>query len=244
MKTILETLKRKWAEYLLEILVITVGIIGAFALNNWNENRITKNTEQSYLIALKEEFTYNKSQLERVMLRNSKNIDSAVVLANCMSPDEPEIDEIRFGSLYKGAIFSEVQYRPSNGVLNEIISSGKLGIFSNQELRRLLSAWDGILVKVRYQEQEHANPRMKIHNLWSLKGNGRKVLVGSSEEMFGIQRSKFQKGNLNLLQSEQFDHHLVGYIITARFLNDDYYGELEEEIDKILIQIQENLDTF
>jgi len=35
----------------------------------------------------------------------------------------------------------EVQYRPSSGVLEEIISSGKLGIFRNDSLRISLSSW-------------------------------------------------------------------------------------------------------
>ncbi len=76
-------------------------------------------------------------------------------LTRFTGPAEPEINEIEFGALIAQSLLNEIQYRPSEGVLNEILNSGKLGIFKDQKSSRtnyLLGL--EFLTKVRYQELE------------------------------------------------------------------------------------------
>jgi hypothetical protein len=49
MKKLVEHLRSDWYKYLLEMLVITIGIIGAFMLNGWKESSDNQSTEQSIL---------------------------------------------------------------------------------------------------------------------------------------------------------------------------------------------------
>lgn len=63
MKRILSILKQKWPEYILEILVITIGILGAFALNTWNENRKTEKLERDILVQIKADLENNQRDI-------------------------------------------------------------------------------------------------------------------------------------------------------------------------------------
>ncbi len=64
MKKILETLKQRWAEYLIEIIVIMIGILGAFTLNNWNELKKVNEKEQKILTSLFQDFKLNLQNLD------------------------------------------------------------------------------------------------------------------------------------------------------------------------------------
>ena len=82
MKKIVETIKHKWAEYLLEIIVIMVGILGAFGLNNWNEGRKDRVTEKEILHNVVDNLEANLQMLDSYIALNELcDRSSAVILS-------------------------------------------------------------------------------------------------------------------------------------------------------------------
>lgn len=166
---------------------------------------------------------------------NKKNIDGALKISNLMGPQVPKISEKEFSKLAMSMTNFEVQYRPNQAVLDEIISSGKLAIFRNNQLKFALSSNNGILFKVKFQEEEHAVIRMDIIATMNALGNAKKMVVDAGYgESFKIKESKFKLGNLQLLQSQKLENELIDFILTAQYLNENYYTDLKKEIENIL----------
>jgi len=79
MKRILNHLTTDWYKYLLELIVITAGVLGAFALNNWNESRKTVQAELKILSLLEKNLSEDLVDMELNMaiyqLRHRANSD-------------------------------------------------------------------------------------------------------------------------------------------------------------------------
>ena len=224
-----------------EVVLVVIGILVALQIDNWNENQRIRNIEQQYLFALKEEFEYNKTELASVMKLNERNTDYALKISDHTGPGNPGITEKEFEILAMRSFASEVHYNPNQGVLDEIISSGKLGIFSNDELKFALSSWSAVLDRALWQERTHETLRVQIVEMTRIQGNMRSMTYDLGEA-YGIKPGKFERSSLQLLNSEEYENRVVAFILTGRILNERHYAKVEEEIDKILLLVEDEID--
>ncbi len=240
--------ENKFNKYLLyaigEIILVVIGILIALSINNWNEKRKQTKQEMEYLNSLKDEFSSNLENLQIVKSANTKNINYASELLKHTGPNSPSISDEQFSKLFWSAFSSEVQYRPGNGILNEIISSGKLSIISNKKLKKALASLDGLLLKIRFQENEEvAVNRVRLIDLANEEVSLRRMGDDYFGETDGLTKSKFLDSNLHLLQLKKFDNIVSNFVVTSKYLQDGYYGQLEKELEKVIQIIGEQLDS-
>ncbi len=242
MKNILEVFKQKWAEYLLELFVIIVGIVAAFALNNWHEVRKSDNEEHNLLIALKEEIETNISFVDSEIASNSVKVEQIAEFIKLFRPENESVTEDQIAINFKNALSSYSYFEPAEGLIKETMNSGKLSLIQNSKLRGQLSLWDSKLVPLRQQEQLIITKHDICFDYALNHGDFRRMREITEKDkntwyaMLG--QNKFNDtSNKYLIQSKEYENHLVYYMGATYYLN-DYY----ETFKNYMVNIEELID--
>ena len=137
--------KNKTGKYLKyavgEILLVIIGILIAVSINGWNEDRKVKNEEKNSLKDLRTELASNIEELTEVIEFHQKSFDSARKLNSLF--DDEEAFKVMHDSLFVKLQHNMVltyTFNPNLGILNSLISSGKINTISNKELLYSLSS--------------------------------------------------------------------------------------------------------
>ncbi|WP_425389848.1 DUF6090 family protein [Ekhidna sp.] len=157
MKRILTTLSEKWAEYLLEILVITIGILGAFALNSWNENRKERIFERSILEQVKIGLEKDISDLNYNISQHQKSVKAQQKILNWLQSDDPIVDSLCIDFAATNVFTAFV----SNDEAFETLKSNGVGILSNDSLKN-------VLVHLYENTYDYHDEMEHIYNEWML----------------------------------------------------------------------------
>ncbi|MEQ8712724.1 MAG: DUF6090 family protein [Cyclobacteriaceae bacterium] len=135
MKRLLTTLKEKWPEYLLEIIVLVVGIYGAFALDSWNEHRKNASEEQQMLRLLYDDFQNSKIQSERLIDRESEEIQTLVAALGTKAQVDSLFNATDDHHTARTIFWAYRAGVPVFSSFEDFKSSGKIGIIQSPEIR-------------------------------------------------------------------------------------------------------------
>ena len=150
--------ENKFSKYLLyavgEILLVIIGILIALSINNWNEHRKLKIEEQSSLKDLRGEVASNIEALEHALKIHQISYEKGLKfneLFNNRAAFEVMPDSVFIDDFFK--MVNPNTFDPRLGILNSLISSGKINNISNKELMYSLSSLED-QIKDALEDQE------------------------------------------------------------------------------------------
>lgn len=139
MKRIFTTLKDKWPEYILEILVLVIGIYGAFELANYGENKARRRAEIEILKGCRTELMTDLLEIEWNIEELQKSQKALNLILAVLEKDEPYHDSL---SSHFNYTLLPIHFVHSTSSFETAKSKG-LDIISNPDIRnKLISVYD------------------------------------------------------------------------------------------------------
>ncbi len=234
----------KYLKYAIgEIILVVFGILIALSINNWNEVRKLDNEEHNLLIALKEEINNNIAYVHSEIESNSIKVEQIAEFIKLFTPENGLVTEEEIAVKLRSALLSNPYFQPAEGVIKEMMNSGKLSLIKNSKLRGQLSLWESKLVPLRQQEQLIIRKHELCFDYALNHGDFRRMREITEKDkntwyaMLG--QNKFKNtSNKHLIQSKEYENHLVYYMGGTYYLNGFY-----ETFKNYMVNIQQLIDT-
>lgn len=245
-----------------EIILVVIGILIALQVNNWNIERINTKQETNILLQLKQEYTENLREIEqKIEIRYAMNTS----IRTLIKYSDEGFEGTSLDTVYQH--FSRTYYNPTfdgpTGVTDDLLSSGKLYLLKNDELRNLLTNWSGTKIKVTEEEQwlvNHILPKYvdyvtKNYDIMKLQSRTERSVLERDLYLNNMAISVESIKKVSLTESfgqtdrKEFSKFINDTIITNyqvdisrknSLANDQSFG-LKLEIQEILSLIEEGL---
>jgi hypothetical protein len=220
-----------WKRIAVEAAAIVASILLAFAIDAWWEDRQTRIDEQQFLLGLRSEFATNREILGSELSAHLKSLESLEDILTLI--EGGQTDDARLTAL---AALDEMQAPRTidlgNGTLNALLSSGRVEILQNRELRTHLTAWEGVIGEVLDDQHNNAKMSLEIYIPY---------FVAKNYSLFAIERSSDGSAAIKQMSEDPrlrhlveirlgFKRHLTGELETAIAAAEEILAEIETSI--------------
>lgn len=231
MKRILSTLSRKWPEYLIEAFVIIASILGAYALDSWNENYKDSEEERILLLDLKSDLEKTKRNFINDTIANWNGIRNMKKIEYFILEDKPYSSELDtcFGDLpaWKSPYITSSAY--------QALKSKGIEIIKNRELRDVIvNLYDVQLTRVA---ADYDRAEWIIYESVMIPFSAKNIRRINDGSYVTARPNDFEK----LKKNDEF-LNILSMSIRMRNAGLGYYREAMFELDRTINQINKELE--
>lgn len=122
-----------------EIVIVTIGILIAFALNAWWEHHKEQREEQAHLRALTSDFEQNVAQLQQLLEKEERIRESSLQLLR-IARTHQQVSPQTVSDLATG-VFTSRRFQPVMGAYEALVNSAGLTLVHDDALRTALAGF-------------------------------------------------------------------------------------------------------
>ena len=242
----------KTQKYLLyalgEIALVVIGILIALQINNWHTDYQNRRQEKQILKQLREEYGSNLLQIkEKIEIRNLM-VQSFLTLLSYRTSEGVTSDSVDF---HLQRVMTWPTFDPELGITNELISSGKLYLIENGEIRKQLTTWFKYVDELK--EEEVILTKWIVEDLYRFIrkhyqiGNIQKTVDSGYRELYSLTEGAYfdniefiQGDTEGLLGHPDFEDLLAQILWHVQYTNIQSAG-VRQAIETILLLLDNEL---
>ena len=223
-----QSVKKYLAYSIGEILLITVGIVLALQVNNWNENRKQKQLEFKLLHELKENLKLDLEDIASNIRANTKIVNAHQIVLKQLDENIPYHDslEIHYANLLRHTNFI------SHVSAYENLKSLGFTLISNASLRIMLSSLYSAKYKYIVDFEQNYADKFQLEQLYP-NVIQRVRIVRFFREAYPFDPAALTRDTV-FKEMVRTNEAFRAYIL-------NYYIELEQEVGDFIVQIDQYL---
>ena len=228
-QTISGLLKEMWPAYLIEIIVIILGISITLALEEWRDNSRENHLEQIYLKNLQTDIGTDLNSLGLAITGTNTLLQRGNELLDyTRTPDNKNISQTRVYEDVR-AILGRPNFISSDASFTDLKSSGNLHLIKDIRLKNLLFAY--------YSETQHIREIQEAERQTAITLSGAYFL-----KQFPLDQTRNQEFSITikdmnaLLKNIEFDNNVLLRVLNRKELLDIY-----QRADSLAKQLHDHL---
>ena len=229
----MKTLKKKWPKYILEIIVITIGILAAFALSNWKQGRLEGEKTTNYLNSLVKDLQADTARYENFYLQRLEEKIEVLYLAKKYASEKYQVqDTLDFlNKISYGAIIGSGINLSNGSVFDELISTGNIRLI-DEILRKKIVDYYAISKRFSLRSKQNLSGYLAFINSSRPFNPNVPNFINKFDQKAMLQscKSKEFSGIVNLEISNSYEMHKSVLI-------------LKNEASNVLTDIIETIDN-